>query len=420
MRKLILILSLLTFMISSVGCWDYIEYEQMTQIYALGLDIDIKSNEIRVTAQYIPITKSLGEKTAETTKGTVFSATAGTIIEALTKLQQASSNKLFFGYLQVIVISEDAARYIMKDILVFFDRTPSIRSSVSIVIVPGSAEGAIATRDPNSVTASGKKIRMLLNSSKNNGNTYSVTMHDFLQTVDKDGIEPVAPRILTTAPSGNQGEALGGNKNDVRFAVEKNGNILASGVAAFKKDKFVGWLNDKETIGLNWILGNKITAYKSFNVDNNSTNNDLKDLPLYVDLRKTLYYYITKSKSKIKVNIENNEPVIHVEIKVEAALRKYYSDEGTEYITADIIDSMEKKLEKSINSDAKAALEKGRNELDTDIFGFGFNLYRQHPKEWHKYYEKNWDSLFQDAPVEVKVEAKINNTGTNIKRFIIK
>ncbi len=324
------------------GCWDYTEYNQMIQIYSLGLDLNTTSNEIAMTLQYIPISKSLGEKTGETNKGIVYSASGITIIDALTKLQQASPNKLFFGYLQVIVISEDAAKYLMKDLFEFFDRTPTIRNSVSIIIVPGKAEGVIATHDPNSVISSGKKIRMLLNSSESNGNTYSVTLHDFLQMMAREGVEPVAPRIITTSPSNDQGEALGGSQNSMRFAVGKSGNMVASGMAVFKKDKFVGWLNDKETLGLNWILGNKITIFKTSNIDKLISNDNTKDLPLYADLRKMLYFNVTKSGSKVKVKIENNEPVIYIEIKVEAALRKYYSDGGDEYITPDIVNSIQK------------------------------------------------------------------------------
>jgi len=421
MKKAMLIISLVIFMFSFVGCWDYMEYEQMTQIYALGVDLDAKSNEVTITLQYIPIARSMGEKANTTNStGTVYSASGITIIDALTKLQQTSPNKLFFGYLQVIVISEDAAKYLMKDIVVFFDSISNIRNSVNIIIVPGSAQGTIATRDPNSETSSGKKMHMLLSSSQSNGTTYSVTLHDYLQMMDREGVEPVAPRILTTALSSDPGEALGGTRDGIRFTVEKNGNILASGMAAFKKDKFVGWLNDKESMGLNWILGNRITSYKTSNIDKLSTNKDEKDLPLHADLRKMLYYYITKSGSKIKVKIENNQPVIYLEIKVEAALKKYYSNNGNDYISPDIVNSIEEKLSRSINSDIMAALENGKHKLNSDIFGFGFSFYRQHPKEWNKYYKGVWDDIFHDIPVRVNVQTKINNTGTNIKRFQIK
>ncbi|KZL90775.1 hypothetical protein CLMAG_36860 [Clostridium magnum DSM 2767] len=100
-------------------------------------------------------------------------------------------------------------------------------------------------------------------------------------------------------------------------------------------------------------------------------------------------------------------------------MRKYYTGEGSTYLTPDIIRSMEKKLENSIKSDVMAAIEKGQKEFKSDIFGFGFNLYRQHPREWHKDYEKIWDDIFPDIPIKVNIDAKINNTGTNIRKFFL-
>lgn len=414
MKKFILLIVLLTLMSYFAGCWDYTEYNQMTQIYSIGIDYEKESKKVILTLQYIPISKS-----GDTNQGTVYSASDITLIGALTKLQQASPNKLFFGYLQVIVIGEAAAKDIMKDIIVFFDRTPIIRNSVNIVVVPGKAEGTIATRDPNSVISSGQKIRMLLSSAQSNGNTHSITQHDFVQRMVKSGIEPIAPRIITTSPSDDPGKALGGKQNGVRFAVEKEGNILAAGVAAFKKERFVGWLDDKETLGLNWILGNRINSYKTADTEEPASSDG--DAPSSeAGLEKVLHFYITKSGSKIKVKIKDGKAVINIKVKVEAALRKYYSGEGNEYITPEIVDSIEKKLEKSIYSDIMAALDKGKEELDSDIFGFGFSLYRQNPRKWHKEYEESWEDMFSDADVNVNVEATVNNTGTNIKRLIIK
>lgn len=411
---------LISFAVSLTGCWDYTEYEEMTQIYSLGIDLNRKSNEITLTLQYIPIVKSSGEKSMDINRGTVYSASGLTIVDALNKLQQVSPNKLFFGYLQVILISEDAAQCMMKDIIEYIERTPSIRNSVGIIIVPGSAEGTIATRDPNSVISSGKKIRMLLNSAKNNGNTYSVTLHDFLQMMTNEGIEAIAPGIITTPPIRDSGSALGGAQKDIRFAVEKQGNIMTNGVAAFKKDKFVGWLNDRETLGLNWILGNAINVYEASNTDGAAANDDMSKLPLNADVNKMLYFYITNSSSKIKITIEDNKPAVYLKVKVKAALRKYYSDAGNEYIDSSITDSIEEKLKRNIYADIAAAIKRGKMELGVDIFQFGFNFYRQHPREWHKNYEESWDKIFKNTPVNVNVEVKVINTGSNIKKFFIK
>ncbi|WP_234124088.1 Ger(x)C family spore germination protein [Clostridium hydrogenum] len=418
MKKGILSLLILILVLFLSGCWDYEEYEQMTQIYSIGIDLDTKSDKVTVTLQFIPVSQSSsGKPGGGSSKGTVYSASASTLMDAFTKLQQASPNKLFYGYTQVLIIGEDAARYIMGDLVEYFERTPGIRNSVNLIIVPGKAEGVIATRDPNSTTSSGRKMRLLLSASKSNGTVISVTFHDFLIMMARKGVEAVAPRIITTSFNNGEGNPTGGTRNDIRFAIEQDGNLIADGMAVFKKDKFIDWLDDKETLGLNWILGNKIISYKTSNIDDPRFKNKNEAQAFDEYNKRMLYYYITRSRSKIKVKIENNTPVIYVDVSVEAALRKYYSSGGNEYITSATINLAEEKLANSIYSDVKAALKKGQGKLNTDIFGFGFDLYRQHPKEWHEYYEKSWNEIFKEVPVKVNVHAKINNTGTNIKKF---
>jgi spore germination protein KC len=423
MKKILVLLTIFIYMIFSVGCWDYIEYNQIVQIYALGFDLKSSTNEITVTLQNFSPERSKGEKLGETNQGTTYSASALTIIDALTKLQDVTPTKLFYGYLKVIVIGEDAARYIMKDIIALIDRTPTIRNSVNIIITQNKAETIISTIDPKSTSISGKKISMLLESSKNSGSTFPITLNDFTQMLSKKGLEPIASNITSTAPIADYGNAMGGSIDGIRFNIQNQGNIRAFGMAAFKEDKFVGWLDDKETLGLALIKGIKINTYKStkYLEGYNDPNSDSQDLSLYVDSSKILFFYITSAKSKIIVQLEEEKPIVTVKLKVQATLRKYYSSgDNSEYLTPDIINSMEKKLEESIKSDMLIAIKKVQTELNTDIFGFGFNLYRQHPKEWHKKYENTWSDIFQDIPVTIKVDAKLNNTGTNIKRLITK
>lgn len=423
MKKTRLFLTILTLLVFFTGCWDYTEYQQLAQMYSIGIDFKKQTGEITLTLQYISTSESKGERISESVSGAVYSAKGKTIIDALTKLQQVTSGRIFFSYLQVIVIGEEAARYIMKDILSNFDRTPSIRSSVYLVIVPGRAEGVISTVDPFNPIASGKKIHNLLSTYDSGGSVFPVTLHEYSQMMFKEGLEPVAPKIISTAFTNtameDSGEALGGTYEDVRLHIEKKGNFAATGMAAFKGDNFVGWLNAKESLGLSWIKGKRVTTYKSTktNQELDSDTNYSSNVHSEVDVTKILYFYITSSKSKVMVQLNNGKPEINIKLKIQADLRKYYNDNGTEYITPDIISSMESKLESSIKSDITAAIKKGQKELNSDIFGFGFSLYRQHPKEWHESYAKIWNDIFSDLSVNVDVDAKVNNTGTNIRKY---
>lgn len=426
MKRISILLIILSLSFLFTGCWDYAEYQQIAQIYALGIDFEKETNDITLTLQYISTSKPEGGKVSESITGATYSAKGKTVMDALNKLQEATPGRLFFSYLQVLVLGEDAATYILKDTISHTDRTPSIRSSVYIVVVPGKAEGLLSTVDPFNPIASGKKIRNLLNAYTDGGSTFPVTLHEFIQMMVKPGIEAVASRVVSTGAKNpalqDSSKVLGGTHEDVKFHLENEGNFRTWGLGAFKNDKFVGWLNTNESLGLSWIKGKKLTTYKSTKSaeESNFNNSYSNNVNFNADVQNILYFYITSSKTKIKTEINDKKPEVHINLKVEAALRKYYNDEGSEYLTPDIISSMERKLENSIKSDIMAAIQKGQKEFKTDIFGFGFNLYRQHPKEWHKNYEKVWEVIFPEVPIQVNVDARVNNTGTNIRKLLIK
>lgn len=413
MKKKFLLSMFILFPVVLSGCWDYVEYEDMIQVTAIGIDFDKESNETTLSVQYIPTTKGQknqgteGSGSQSDKKGIVHSATDRTLYEALSKLQQVIFKRLFYGYLKVMVIGEDAAKYNMMDIMELLDRTSAIRNTAYMVITPGRAEDAISTFDPALVGSSAEEIYNLINISADTGAAFPVSIQEFTAMLAVGGLEAAAPRVITVSPI-PQLNIKGGTDGNIRFDEEREGDRRVAGMAAFKGDKFVGWLDEKESLGLGWITGKNILAYKTSEVSEGA------------DTENIFYYRLSNSKGKIKVQMDNGKPVFQVDVKVTADLRKYYSNKGSEYISPEEVSVMEKKLSDSIRSDIEAALMKGQKELKSDIFGFGFALFRKDPKLWQTEYEEKWKEVFPDIPINVNVDTKIINTGTNIRRLIIK
>ena len=72
--------------------------------------------------------------------------------------------------------------------------------------------------------------------------------------------------------------------------------------------------------------------------------------------------------------LDNGKPLINVKIEATAVMRKYLTDGGSEYLTPEVLSSLEKQLAESIRSEIDSAIEKGQKELKSDIFGFGNTL----------------------------------------------
>jgi len=418
-KKKILFIAILIASFLLSGCWDYMEYEQMAMVSALGIDFNKDTGKITVTVQVIEASSSgaqgqsgdsgqKGGKSKPSVEVMVLSATDVTLTRALTEIQQGTGRRLFYGYQQLLVISEDAAKNIMDEIEGYFDRTPQVRSTAYLIVTSQSCEDVLSTIDPGIKGIPSENIYRLVKISGDTGKSSAVSIKDFSQAMAIGGLEAVAPRIITRS---SQEKGMQQNENDnniqhVKFIETKDGHHIVQGIAAFKGVKLAGWLDSKESLGWAWITDKSIKTYETTNRSEETYS------------KETIDFRITKSKSSIKPKFDGNKLVINVDVHVEATLVK--SKKNSDLLTPDVLSSMEKELSDCVNGDIKASLEKVQKELKTDIFGFGFSFYRKYPKLWHSTYEQKWDELFPDIPVLVNVDAKLINTGTTIRRFIFK
>ncbi len=409
------------------GCWDYVEYEDLAQITALGSDYNPQTNEITITIQYPSIkrTKSGGAGGAETgaPEWVVHSATGQNTFDAMSKLQEVVPQRLFYGYIKVFIVGEEMARYKLWDLFALVDRTPVMRSSAYIAVAEGTAEYAIKTIDPSQLSA-GDKIHKLIQLIPESGSASAVTMNELLEDLAIGGLEPSIPLISIEATtdnlSGKTGQKQSGEGKKDEKAQEPQGKqattdphkehpgmLRIGGMAAFHGDKLVGKLDDRESRGVNFIRGKKIHAYKVSEAAGETA----------VD---QLYFRILESKSAIKVRLENGRPTVAVTIGVKADLRKYYGHEGADFLFGEALDHIEEKLAESVRGDVEAALKRGQGELRTDIFGFGFALYRKYPRAWKEEFLEQWRDIFPDIPVTVQINAKVVNVGITTRKLYIK
>ena len=423
-------------MVFSGGCWDYSEYEHLALLSSLGVDFDNSTKQVTVTVEYM-IT---GSATQQGTGGGGSSAKANseairasgtTIAEALSKIQQTTRKRLFYSYLGVVVIGENAAKYMMEDIIEFIDRTPEIRTSTYLTITAGKAEDVLSTVNPRAFVATGKIIHDLIDQSVNSGSAFPVTIEAFEVNLSVSGKSGTAPRVAvisagnsdnagssggSSSSSGNSSSSAGSGSSSsnttgqepYKYIQSKDGYQIIDGLAAFRGDKFIGWLEGKECVGFGWIMNKNMTPYEDVQLENTD------------DSKETLSFIISKTNSKIRVQFYNGRPGITIDTYVKADLRKDADGAGQTVFTPEVISSMEKELSKSIKADIQSAVNKGQKEFKTDIFSFGFDFYRQYPELWHRTYEKEWNTIFPDIPININVTAAVTNTGTNIKEFAVR
>lgn len=405
-KKTIGIVLCIILFVPLTSCWDYVEYNDLAQIVAIGIDYDKQTDNIILSVQSIPTSKSgkSGSEEQSSNKGLVHSATDKNIYGALSHLQHIVDKNFFYGYFKVLIIGKDAAENILLPMMDLHDRTSSIRSSSYIVFTPGKAENILSTIDSSHSEIAGNTLSNLLESVSNTGTTFPVTIQQFVEMLSIGGLEAVGPCAITTV---EDLDIKGGTFDNIKANEQKEGKLKLSGIAAFKGASLAGWLNEKESMGFGWITGKKFTAYK-FSEQMDNTKKD------------EAYFRVKSSKSKLKVNLVNGMPSIDINLKVTCYLRKYYTNNCSEFLDNASINEMEKSLSQSIKSDIDAALKKTQKELQSDIFGFGFEFYRKHTKLWKERFETEWNDIFPNIPVNTNIDVKILNTGTNIRSIIVK
>ncbi|MDD4802546.1 MAG: Ger(x)C family spore germination protein [Syntrophomonas sp.] len=408
-KSIALLLMILSLQIFAAGCWDYNEYENIAHVVGIGVDYNNATKEITSSQQQLITQSKQGSESPGSSsagKSIVNAATDKSLYEALAKLQEVTAKRIFYGYLRVFIMGEESARHILKDQIELMNRTPLLRDTAYFVVCSGKAENILRTVDEDMSMASSQIIAGLLKNADASGAAFPVTIHDVAEMLAVSGWEATIPRVISTAPEQDPSEA-GGSGESIVFNKKFYGSLRISGMAAFKGEQLIGWLNEKETLGFGFITGKKISAYK------------VSLEPLGTDTGNMLYYNICASGSKIKVTLQDNKPAISVDIKAEADLRKYYSNQGANIIDPEEKKLIEKELSASIRSDIEAALQKAQTELKSDIFGFGFAFFREYPDLWKNQYEKIWEDIYPDLPVDVNVKVRVDNTGSNIRRFIV-
>jgi len=373
----VLIIVIIFSLIMLTGCWDSYEPEKLAIAIGAGFDYNPETEMYQIVLQFAspqtmkgPGGGDSGEKTAD--YWTV-SAWGHTPYDALANLSKKVSRKIVFQHTKLYVFSERMVR--TKGILPVIDAVARSRQSRRIIIV-------LTVNLPlDSTNAIGLANQISLTRNQIGGATV-INVRHFLIKLSQPGQESCAVAL----------ELIGGEDEEVKPGMKPP--IKIAGRYLFKNDKVVGYFNDRETRGCNWIMKQVKSASLVLK---------------YPDREDVLVDVIATGKASIiELVIKDGEPAIMLSIKAEGKINNII---GLSELKgeSELTESLEKRMAEVIRNDIKMALN-GAQALKTDIFGFGFAFYREKYALW-KEMEDNWDEIFASLPVEIEVEANIRRMG---------
>ncbi len=367
------------------GCWDKQEIKKIGFVLAIGIDKGPKSGEILVTAQVVDPEVAQGEGSIEKSSVKLVRNKGKTVFQAIRKMLQEFDRKNHYAHNKVIVISEDLAKEGLLPILDSLKRGGEVRGYVWLCIAKGAKAREVLGVKPEGIeTVQANYLKGIIENQKFNHSSANLTILDFYKKVLGTGIYPVASSLQII------------QKNN--YPVEENSEtkteyIKLSGGAAFRKDQLVGYLNETETHGYNWIVG--------------KVKSGIIVLPSLIEKGKSASIEIIKSSVKIKPVLKENKIYFTIDIHEKAVIVEEQgrgqlktSKERFQYFK-----KMEKENEKLVRKEVIQAVNKAK-KLRSDFLGFGSALNKKYPTKWNET-KKEWDAQLSDIQVIVKVDVTI-------------
>lgn len=370
------------------GCWNRTELNELSIAVAMGLD-QSEDGQYLVSIQLVnprDIASKAGGGSG--TPVSTFRSKGRNVFEAIRKLTTKLNRKIYLAHLRMLVIGEDLARKGIAEPIDFLSRDHEMRTDFYVVIAKDAKAGDILDiLTPQEKIPANKMYSSLEMSEKNWAATGKMTLDMLIKDLESEGKSPVLTGLFMVGPH-SQGKKM---ENIQSSAVP---TILQyDGVAVFKGDKLIGWLNEQDSKGYNYIQG----KVKSTVIVLNCPGGDVA-------------VEIIRTKAKIKGGLTNDgDPEVKIEVKAEGNVGDVACD--ISMLDPSSIRQIEQMTETNIKEKIKNAVRTTQTRYKTDIFGFGEALRRAYPKRW-KQWKQNWDTTFVNVNVQAYVDVEIRRTGT--------
>ena len=393
LKRLLFILIILS-TIFLTGCWS--SHEVNTLAIAVCIGIDKTENGYLVTEQVLNPRVMASKKATAESPVVIYTAEGNDLAEIVRRFTTQSSRILYNADLRMVVIGEDVAKDGIQNILDYFLRNYEYRTDFYFVIAKNStANEVLGTLTPIELVPGFSMYISLKMSEEKWAAIKSIRIIELVNSIIADGDNPVLTGIEISQ------DEISPESTDILKQSGEYKKLKYTGLGAFNKDKLVGWLDEDESKGYNYITDN---------VKNTIEHADY-------DSKVKITYEIINAKSRTKVYFLENKPAIEVKIKTKCNIEIVegefdVSAEENKQVLNELLASKVKLL-------CEKALNKAQKELKTDIFGFGEAIQRKYPKTWKKL-KDDWNDKFTDLPVNITVEAETNQLGQIKKPLFMK
>jgi spore germination protein KC len=399
-KKLICVLLCIMMIMTLSGCWSKKEPKTLAIVNSIIYDIS-DDGTYHTTAEIMNPSAAGGAKEGSgngKSPAIIVVSEGMSAPEAVRNLSESSERRIFGGHNNVRFFSERLAKKDIVSIIDYLLRDNLTDETPLMVVIKGEDPEQIYSCTVGLSDMVGDYIDSLSKSQpKATSKSVFVTTLDFIKDYYNDGKQPVAGVAelaeCETKPSGNT-ETGSQNPQGSQSNSGKTYKIKYDGLAAFKNNKLVGYMDGVEARAYNFVTNNIKTAFVS--------------IPSGEDVTVVM---IRTSKSNIKTTVENGQATIDVRIKI--GIDVIQENGLIDVSKIEPLKIVEENFDKQMGKEIATSIKKAQQEFQSDIFGFGSVIHIQHPETW-KEIKRSWDDYFSKASIYVTVESSADRSG-NIK-----
>ena len=373
MKKNALLFSimLITMLLLS-GCWNYREIDKLAIVSGLAIDKNAQGDQFLLTAEIIDLKETMTQSKIASRK---IEAKGESIFDAMRNMIKISAKKLYWSHAKAIVVSKDVATQDIVSIVDWISRDHEARITLNLFVSKEQTASELLFQQ--SVTTDIRSFEMedMLMGNRSLSKAPNVKVYEFMNDLSEEGISGILP-------------ALGITMN----MDEKTAEL--SGTAVFKKEKFIGFLDEEDSKFLLFVKDKIKGGVYTIKVEEESPN-------------EIITLEIFKNKTKITPVYNNDILSIMISTTTEVAIEEqnttnnYIDEEGRKKLISI--------AEKTLEQDVENTIKKVQQDFGSDIFGFGRIVKAEMPSLW-KTMDKKWDTIFKDLEVHVNSEIKIKNS----------
>ncbi|MBO9607250.1 MAG: Ger(x)C family spore germination protein, partial [Paenibacillaceae bacterium] len=379
------------------GCWNRRELNELA--ITVGMGIDKSGDQYIVSAQVVDPGEVTARKgaTGNRTPVVLYREQGASVIEAMRKMTTKAPRRIYMAHLRMLVIGEELAREGIAPVLDFFSRGHELRTDFFITIAKNDrAENILKVLTPLEKIPANEMFDSLESSQHFWSPTNGVFLDKLMNQLVAPGRNPAITGIHIVGD-----KAQSGRQSNLSV-IEPPGQLQYVGFGVFRLDKLIGWLNDDESKGYNYLVNQVSSAVANFECPDGSGRVVLE---------------ILRSRTRLtgKKTADGN-PKIQVDLRAEGdvaeiACRIDLNDPA-------VFEQLQTLGEERLRALMEEAIHVAQKEMDDDFLGFGAALNRSYPKDWEKRWKSNWPEMFENVPVEMKIDYKLRRVGTITNSFI--